>query len=62
MSEETPVFASVLYGNNLVPDQVLFDAGCTDYQDEHAHIDIAEADEKLMRMDMDYESTEDEDD
>ena len=48
-----------LYRNNVVPEQVLFDAGCTDYQDERAHIAIAEAAENLMRMG--YESADDED-
>jgi len=59
MPEETRVFASMLYRNNVVPEQVLFDADCTDYQDERAHIDIADAAENLMRMG--YESTDDED-
>ena len=59
MPEETRVFASVLYRNNVVPEQVLFDDGCTDYHDERAHIAIAEAAENLMRMG--YESTDDED-
>ena len=49
----------MLYRNNVVPEQVLFDAGCTDYQDERAHIAIAEAAENLMRMG--YESADDED-
>ena len=59
MPEETRVFASVLYRNNVVPEQVLFDAGCTDYQDERAHIAIPEGAENLMCMG--YESTNDED-
>ncbi len=53
------VFVSMLYRNNVVPEHVLFDAGCTDYQDERAHIAIAEAPENLMRMG--YESTDDKD-
>ena len=40
--------ASVLYRNNVVPEQVLFDDGCTDYHDERAHIAIAEAAENLL--------------
>ena len=59
MPEETRVYASMLYRNNVVPEQVLFDDGCTDYQDEHAHIAIAEAAENLLRMGCD--STDDED-
>ena len=59
MPEETRVYASMLYRNNVVPEHVLFDAGCTDYQDERAHIAIAEAPENLMRMG--YESTDDKD-
>ena len=39
------------------PKQVLFDAGCADYQDESAHIAIAEAAENLMRVGSD--STDD---
>jgi hypothetical protein len=43
-----------------VPGQVLFDAGCTDYADDRAHIAIAHAAEKLLRAD--YESTDDDGD
>ena len=60
MPEETRAFASVLYRNNVVPEQVLFDACCTDDQDERSHIAIAEAAENLLREG--YESTDDEDD
>jgi len=35
MSEESRVYASMLV-RNVVPEQVLFETGCTDYQDEHA--------------------------
>ena len=59
MPEEARVYASMLVRNNVVPEQVLFDADCTDYQDERAHIDIADAAENLMRMG--YESTDDKD-
>ena len=50
----------MLYRNNVAPEQVLFDAWCADYQDELAHIAIAEAAENLLREG--YESTDDEDD
>ena len=43
MPWETRVFTSMLYRNNVAPEQVLFDAWCADYQDELAHIAIAEA-------------------
>ena len=59
MPEETRVFASMLYLNNVAPEQVLSDAGCADYQDERAHIAIAEAAEDLLLEG--YESTDDED-
>jgi hypothetical protein len=59
MPEETRVFASMIYRNNVVPEQVLFDACCTDDQDERSHIAIAAAAENLIRMG--YESTDDED-
>jgi hypothetical protein len=49
MPEETQAFASYLYRNNVTPEQVLFDAGCTDYHDERAHIAIATASENLLR-------------
>jgi tagatose-1,6-bisphosphate aldolase non-catalytic subunit AgaZ/GatZ len=59
MSEEIRVYASMLVRNNVVPDQVLFEAGCTDYQDEHAYPALAQAAENLMRLGC--ESTDDED-
>jgi hypothetical protein len=59
MPEETRVYASMFYRNNVVPEQVLFDTGCTDYQDELAHIAIAKAAENLLHMVCD--STDDED-
>ncbi len=49
MPEETQAFASMLYRNNVAPEQVLFDAGCTDYADDRAHIAIAQAAENLLR-------------
>ena len=60
MSEDTRCFASMLYRNNVAPEQVLFDAGCTDYADERAHQAIAHAAENLLREG--YESTDDDDD
>jgi hypothetical protein len=57
MPEETQALAAMLYRsrfcfcknnkrtiiiNNVAPVQVLFDAGCTDYADDHAHIAIAQ--------------------
>ena len=64
MPEETQAFAAVLYRNNVAPEQVLFDAGCTDYADERAHIAIAQAAENLMRegYESTAESTDDDDD
>jgi hypothetical protein len=41
MPEETQAFATMLYRNTVAPVQVLFDAGCTDYADDRAHIAIA---------------------
>jgi hypothetical protein len=60
MPEETQAFAAMLYRNNVAPEQVLFDAGCTDYADDRAHIAIAHAAEKLLREG--YESTNDDGD
>ena len=64
MPEETQGFASMIYRNNVAPEQVLFDAGCTDYADERAHIAIAQAAENLMRegYESTAESTDDDDD
>ncbi len=59
MSEETRVYASMLVRNNVVPEQVLFEAGCTDYQDDRASPVLAQAAENLMRVGC--ESTDDED-
>ena len=60
MPEETQAFTSMLYSNNVAPEQVLFDASCTDYADERAHIDIAQAAKNLLREG--YDSTDDNDD
>ena len=49
MPEETQAFASMLYSNNVAPEQVLFDAGCTDYADDRAHIAITQADEAYAK-------------
>ena len=59
MPEETRVYASMLVRNNVVPEQVLFEAGCTDYQDDRASPVLAQAAENLMRVGC--ESTDDED-
>ena len=59
MPEEARVYASMLVRNNVVPEQVLFEAGCTDYQDERAYPALAQAAENLMRVGC--ESTDDED-
>ena len=59
MPEETQAFASMIYRNNVAPEQVLFDAGCTDYADERAHIAIVQAAENLLRGG--YDSTDDDD-
>ena len=50
MPEEARVYASMLVRNNVVPEQVLFEAGCTDYQDERAYPALAQAAENLMRV------------
>jgi len=55
----TRVYASMLVRNNVVPEQVLFEDGCTDYQDERAYPALAQAAENLMRVGCD--STDDED-
>jgi hypothetical protein len=60
MPEETQAFAAMLYRNNMAPEQILFDAGCTDYADDGAHIAIAHAAEQLLREG--YESTDDDGD
>jgi hypothetical protein len=60
MSEETQAFAAMLYRNNVAPEQILFDAGCTDYADDRAHIAIDHATENLLREG--YESTDDDGD
>jgi hypothetical protein len=57
MPEETQAFAAMLYRNNVAPVQVLFNAGCTDYADDRAHIDIAHAAATLLREG--YEFTDD---
>ena len=41
MPEETQAFAAMLYRTTVAPVQALFDAGCTDYADDRAHIAIA---------------------
>ncbi len=58
MPEEARVYASMLVRNNVVPEQVLFEAGCTDYQDERAYPALAQAAENIMRVGC---STDDED-
>jgi hypothetical protein len=60
MPEETQAFAAMLYRNNVAPEQILFDAGCTDYADARAHIAIDNAAEQLLRAG--YESTDDDGD
>jgi hypothetical protein len=57
MPEETQAFAAMLFRNHVAPEQVLFDAGCTDYADDRAHLAIAHAAETLLREG--YESTDD---
>ena len=57
MLEEARVYASMLVRNNVVPEQVLFEAGCTDYQDDRAFPVLAQAAENLMRVGSD--STDD---
>ena len=48
----------MLVRNNVVPEQVLFEADGTDYQDERAYPALAQAAENLMRVGC---STDDED-
>ena len=57
MSEDTRVYASMLVRHNIVPEQVLFEAGCPDYQDDSAFPILAQAAEDLMRVGPD--STDD---
>jgi hypothetical protein len=59
MSEDTRVYASMLVRHNIVPEQVLFEAGCPDYQDDRAFPVLAQAAENLMRVGCD--STDDDD-
>ena len=47
MSEDTRVYASMLVRHNIVPEQVLFEAGCPDYR---AFPVLAQAAENLMRV------------
>ena len=53
MSEDTRVYTSMLVRHNIVPEQVLFEAGCSDYQDEHAFPVLAQVAENLMRVGCD---------
>ena len=57
MSEDTRVYTSMLVRHNIVPEQVLFETGCSDYQDERAFPVLAQAAENLMRVGSD--STDD---
>ena len=59
MSEDTRVYASMLVRHNIVPEQLLFEAGCPDYQDDRAFPILAQAAENLMRVG--YDSTDDKD-
>jgi len=59
MSEDTRVSASMLVRHNIVPEQVLFEAGCSAFQDDHAFPVLAQAAENLMRVGCD--STNDDD-
>jgi hypothetical protein len=43
----------MLVRHNIVPEQVLFEAGCPDYQDERAFPVLAQAAENLMRVGCD---------
>ena len=47
----------MLVRHNLVPEKLLFEAGCTDYQDDRAFPILAQAAEDLMRVGPD--STDD---
>jgi len=57
MPEDTRVYASMLVRHNIVPEKLLFEAGCTDYQDDRAFPILAQAAENLMRVGSD--STDD---
>ena len=57
MPEETRVYASMLVRHNEVPEKLLFEAGCTDYQDDRAFPVLAQTAENLMRVGSD--STDD---
>jgi hypothetical protein len=57
MPEETRVYASMLVRHNEVPEKLLFEAGCTNYDDDRAFPILAQAAENLMRVGSD--STDD---
>ena len=59
MPEDTRVYASMLVRHNIAPEQLLFEAGCSDYQDDLAFPILAQAAENLMRVG--YDSTDDDD-
>ena len=59
MDEDTRVYASMLVRHKIVPEQLLMEAGCPDYQDDRAFSILAQAAENLMRVG--YDSTDDED-
>ena len=60
ITEETRVFAAMIYGNNVATEQILLEAGCADFRDECSHSVIAEAAERVLREG--YDSTTDVDD
>jgi hypothetical protein len=60
ITEETRVFAAMLYRNNVAPEQILLEAGCADFRDERTRSVIAEAAARVLREG--YESTSDVDD
>jgi hypothetical protein len=49
----------MLVRHNIAPEQLLFEAGCSDYQDDIAFPILAQAAENLMREG--YDSTDDDD-
>ena len=59
MPEDTRVYASMLVRHNIAPEKLLFEAGCSGYQDDRAFPILAQAAENLMRAGCD--STDDDD-
>jgi hypothetical protein len=59
IDEETCVFSALLYLHNVAPEQVLLDAGCKGFQDDHAPHALAESATRLMDDNCDASDVED---